>query len=1067
MRISLPAHCPGFPLTCILAGFWCGGIPTLCLAEAPLPEKISFNRDIRPIMSDTCFHCHGFDANTREADLRLDLPEEAFKKTSEGVVPIVPGDIKASEILVRIFDDEDPMPPEKAHKPLTDRQKALFRQWVAEGAHYETHWAYAPLERPPIPDGQAETAAIDAFVKARLAVDRIELSEEADRATLLRRLSFDLTGLPPTPEEVAAFVSDPAPDAYVKQVDRLLASPHFGERLAVWWLDIARFADTVGFHGDQYQRIFPYRDYVINAFNENKGFDQFTIEQLAGDLLPKPSTGQLVATGYNRLNMMTREGGAQPKEYLAKYGAERVRAVSAAWFGSTFGCAECHDHKFDPIKAHDFYALQAFFADLKQWGVYSDYGYTPEPELKGVNNDYPFYPEIQVISPYLKKQADANEAALADFLDQFAARMAHEPKLLAMAKSWLDESVAWLPDHPSAWVQPVPVASLLEKGKPRPEPAPATDGKAPAVVKPAFTTGADGTITLAKALGKEESLQLEFSASGLPRLSSVRVELPATGLDDAARTAGAGKTLKVALSVRGADGKVRKAPAGTGEATAKRPIFVSGAEVTGSLSEWRLPYDALAADAPADAWSAVWRLDVPMALATDEVIIATISGDSVLPLRVSFSPFAALNPLEAASESSLALVRKSKADQLSQNPALLETWLISTAAERKAFDDLSVFAKTRHDLRGGAAWSMVTEAVAVPRTVRLLPRGNFLDETGPVVLPATPSFLPGRLESTDERRYNRLDLAQWIVSEANPLTARALMNRTWQLYFGTGLSAVVDDLGSQGEPPSHPELLDWLASEFRSSGWDMKHMIRLMVTSATYRQSSKLRPERQTADPDNRLLASQNPRRLDAEFVRDNALFVAGQLQTSEIGGPSVKPYQPDGYYAALQFPDRDYVATASQEQWRRSVYMHWQRTFLHPMLANFDAPARDECAAMRTKSNTPQQALTLLNDPIFVEAARLFAVRIHRDATLADDAARLTRAYWLALAREPQSREAAALLQHLASQREHYASAPEDAAKLLATGFAPVPTENLTELAAWTSVCRVLLNLHETITRY
>jgi len=1065
-----------------LAACCCGSNGLVQSAEAPLPDKISFNRDIRPIMSDTCFHCHGFDGNTREADLRLDLPEEAFKETSEGVVPIVPGDVKASEIISRIFDSEDPMPPEKAHKPLTDRQKALFRQWVAEGAQYETHWAYAPLKRPELPAVQTDkptleaaapdaaapdAAAPDAFVKVRLARDGVKLSAEADRATLLRRLSFDLTGLPPTPEEVATFVADTSPDGYAKQVDRLIASPHFGERMAVWWLDIARFADTVGFHGDQNQRIFPYRDYVIDAFNQNKGFDQFTIEQLAGDLLREPTTEQRVATGYNRLNMMTREGGAQPKEYLAKYGAERVRAVSAAWFGSTFGCAECHDHKFDPIKAHDFYALQAFFGDLKQWGVYSDYGYTPEPELKGVNNDYPFYPEIAVTSPYLKKQADANEAAIAELRTQLGARLSSDPKLIDSAKQWLDESLAWLQEHPEGWIQPAPTATLLLKGKPSPEPKPTPEGKAPAAPKPSATVSSDGIVTIPKALGKEESLQLEMTAAGLSRLSSVRVTLPTAALDDAARAAGAGKTLKVAFSIRGADGKVRKLPAGTGEASAKRPIFAGGVEVAGTSSEWRLPYDALAADAPADAWSAVWLLDLPTALGADDVVIATITGDSALPLRVSLSPIAALDPLEAASETNLAALRKTKVDQLSQDPALLETWLVSTAAERSIYDQFKGLSKTRHELRGGKAWSMVSEAASEPRTVRLLPRGNFLDETGPVVLPSTPSFLPGRLESTDEHRYSRLDLAQWILSDENPLTARAVMNRTWQLFFGTGISAVVDDLGSQGEPPSHPELLDWLASEFRESGWDMKHMIRLMVTSATYRQSSNLRPERQTADPDNRLLASQNPRRLDAEFVRDNALFIAGQLQADEIGGPSIKPYQPAGYYAAIQFPNRDYVATIGMEQWRRSLYMHWQRTFLHPMLANFDAPARDECAAMRTKSNTPQQALTLLNDPIFVEAARVFAERVCGDDSLKDDAARLTRAYALALAREPQSREATALLQHLATQREYYAAVPDDAAKLLATGFAPVPTENLTELAAWTSVCRVLLNLHETITRY
>jgi hypothetical protein len=370
----------------------CAPIATLLLAVAFLcpiaraVEPVSFNRDIRPIMSNTCFHCHGNDATTREAGMRLDVREAALVATDGGVVPIVPGDPDSSEIIKRIFDDSDPMPPESAHKPLTAEQKALFRRWVAEGAVYEPHWAYAPLVRPAVPAGAVGRHPIDAFIEAKLAAKGLSPSPEAAQPVLERRLSLDLTGLPPE-AALPKGVAHPAGDAIV---DALLASPHFGERMAVWWLDIARYADTVGFHGDQNQRIFPYRDYVINAFNANKPFDQFTREQLAGDLLPNPTTEQLVATGYNRLNMMTREGGAQPKEYLAKYGAERVRSVAAAWFGSTFGCAECHDHKFDPIKARDFYELQAFFADVKQWGVYSDYGYTPEPELRGFDNEHPF-----------------------------------------------------------------------------------------------------------------------------------------------------------------------------------------------------------------------------------------------------------------------------------------------------------------------------------------------------------------------------------------------------------------------------------------------------------------------------------------------------------------------------------------------------------------------------------------------------------------------------------------------------------------------------------------------------
>jgi hypothetical protein len=368
-------------------------------------EPVRFNRDIRPILSDTCFHCHGFDAKTREADLRLDLREEALKETGDGLIPIVPGDPDKSEIILRIFDEDDPMPPEKAHKPFTPEQKELFRRWVAEGAVYEPHWAYAPLVRPALPKGYEKENPIDAFIRAQLAEKGLDLSPAAPVHVLARRLYLDLTGLPP--DSVTgnqSTVNGGTKSSIAEITDSLLSSPHFGERMAVWWLDIARYADTVGFHGDQNQRIFPYRDYVINAFNANKRFDVFTREQLAGDLIPGAGTEQLVATGYNRLNMMTREGGAQPKEYLAKYGAERVRSVAAAWFGSTFGCAECHDHKFDPIKARDFYELQSFFADVKQWGVYANYGYTPEPELEGVNNDSPFPPEIEVESPWLKNR---------------------------------------------------------------------------------------------------------------------------------------------------------------------------------------------------------------------------------------------------------------------------------------------------------------------------------------------------------------------------------------------------------------------------------------------------------------------------------------------------------------------------------------------------------------------------------------------------------------------------------------------------------------------------------------
>jgi len=1021
----------------------CGLLP---LPPLGAEERVSFNRDIRPIMSDTCFHCHGFDAKSREAGLRLDLRDAALRPTEGDVVPIVPGDPDSSEIIRRIFAADEPMPPESAHKPLTDAQKQLFRRWVAEGAVYEPHWAYAPLARPAVPATASGTNPIDAFIEAKLAAKGLRPSAEAPTHVLDRRLALDLTGLPP---EAALPKNGPLP-AGDALVDALLASPHFGERMAVWWLDIARYADTVGFHGDQNQRIFPYRDYVIGAFNANKPFDQFTREQLAGDLLPNPTTEQLVATGYNRLNMMTREGGAQPKEYLAKYGAERVRSVAAAWFGSTFGCAECHDHKFDPIKARDFYELQAFFADVKQWGVYSDYGYTPEAELRGFDNEHPFPPEIEVESPWLKKQVAATRRALAGQLTLAAERLAADPRGVTAQADWESKAAAFLEAHSDGWLTlSSEKAEVLKDGKPVPD---RTVNVAP-----------DAVVLIAEPLGKGESLRIAADVAAGETVAAVRMEIPFDTLAPADRGAVLGKTVRLSLAIHPAEGKPRPVTMRTGDATDRRPVYVSGVEVPGVDREWRLPFELEESARP----RAVWLVD-PVVVQPGDRLVATINVDGRISLRLSVSPFGAVDPKDVAGADDLATIItpvSARSPEQAQRAASL--FLLSTAHDRAAYDGVRTRAEKVRGLFDGKAWTMVTQAAATPLPVRVLPRGNWQDETGPVVLPATPSFLPARLESTDAKRLTRLDLANWLVSAANPITPRAVMNRLWAVFFGTGLSAVVDDLGSQGELPTHPELLDWLACEFHESGWDMKHMIRLIVTSRTYRQSSSLVPAALAVDPGNRLLASQNPRRLEAEFVRDNALAIAGLLDLDDLGGPSVKPHQPAGYYASLQFPNRDYVADTDGRQWRRSLYMHWQRTFLHPMLANFDAPARDECAAARNGSNTPQQALTLLNDPIFVEAARVFAARLLEDAAATDDAARIRLAYRQAVNREPHERELASLVGFLDTQRAAFKAAAADAEKSLAVGLAPRPKLDPVEHAAWTQVARVLLNTQEVITRY
>ena len=1018
------------------------GLPLF--GSAPGPQlPVSFNRDIRPIMSDTCFHCHGFDSKSREAGMRLDVREEALKPTKNDLIPIVPGKPEESEIIQRIMDAGDPMPPETMHKNLTPAQKELFRRWVAEGAVYEPHWAYTPLVKPEVPRANKVTSPIDAFIQARLAEKKIKPSPEAEKTRLLRRVSLDLTGLPPTAAETAAFLADRSRNAYEKQVERLLASPHHGERMAVWWLDIARFSDTVGFHGDQNQRIFPYRDYVINAFNSNKRFDQFTTEQLAGDLLPNPTTEQRVATGYNRLNMMTREGGAQPAEYLAKYGAERVRGVSAAWFGSTFGCAECHDHKFDPIKAKDFYELQSFFADVKQWGVYNDYDYTRNPELKGFNNEFPFPPELEVESPYLAARSARLKTELTSVIAALRQRAA-APAAVARQAVWLDETRAYLGRVPGGW-EPVREAKFeFRRGE-------------KVLSERTATLDADGTLRPDKPLVFRESSLLTFRpADG--RLASIRVEARVEPLPEAKEWKWPPAPLAINVNVIGADGKTRKAAVIFAEASAKAPRYSSGVEAHGVTGGWRFPEVNMP-----ETMTAVWRLAEPLTLAPEESLQLVITGDELPTIRLATSRLGALHPLDTASPATLAALTAEDRSPAQEN-LLIEAWAASTTEDTAGVASYYTTGAKLSEARGGKAMTMVTEA-APPIPVRLLHRGNWQDETGPLVTPSTPSFLPGRLESTPDKRLTRLDLARWITGRDNPITARAVTNRLWAMYFGIGLSAAVDDLGSQGELPSHPELLDWLAAEFRDGGWDLRQMIRLIVTSATYRQSSDYRPELREADPANRLLAAQNPRRLEAEFVRDNALFIAGALDVRDIGGPSAKPYQPAGYYAALQFPDRDYEASDADAQWRRGVYTHWQRTFLHPMLANFDAPARDECAAQRTLSNTPQQALTLLNDPTFVEAARLFAARMSVGGK--DDKARLRSAFRTALARDPKPAELNSLATFLATQRATYRAAPAEAEKLLRIGLSPPTTGDTAELAAWTQVARVLLNSQEVITRY
>jgi hypothetical protein len=826
---------------------------TLLAAAKASAAPVDFARDVRPILSVQCYQCHGPDDATRKAKLRLDVREDALKNGA-----IVPGKPDESELLNRLHtaDADKVMPPPKAKKPpITDAQRATLKQWISEGAKYSDHWSFTKLARPEVPkptDAAWGKNAIDAFVRYRLEQAGLKPSAEADKVTLIRRLYFDLTGLPPTPDAVKAFVNDPAPNAYEKVVDALLASPQYGERMAVWWLDLVRYADSIGYHSDNPMNVWLFRDYVIRAFNDTVPFDRFTTEQLAGDLIPNNTKWQRIASAYNRLLQTTEEGGGQAKEYIAKYSADRVRNYGQVWLGGTLMCAECHNHKFDPYSQADFYSVAAFFADIQE----------PSVGGRGPGTGFALTAEQEATQRKLNRAAaiaqarlDAASHALADFEDAFAD-----------AEKW-------------------------------PNPAPGKKGPA---------------------------------------------------------------TVAVPADVKAMLAKEKRTPA-------------------------------------------------------EVARLAAFARDSAPEL---------------------------KADR----------------------DALAAATKARTDFENTLPKVLIAQSGA-PRTVRILPRGDWLNETGPIVTPNVPGFLPPLPPlPKGQARYTRLDLAKWTVAPENPLTARVTANRLWRLFFGTGIARSLEESGTQGELPTHPELLDYLATEFAAK-WDVKALVKLMVTSAAYRQSSLETPAMRERDPLNKLFARQARQRLDAEFVRDTALSVSGLLN-QQVGGPSVKPYQPPGYWAALNFPTREWQKDAAPATYRRGMYTHWQRSFLHPAMAALDAPSREECTCDRPRSNIPQQALVLLNDPVFVEAAKALASKVLASGAK-DDGAKVAFAFERATGRAPNADESKILLGLLAKHRKQFAEKPDDAKKLLSVGDVPAPKDvKAEELAAWVSVCRTVLNLHETITR-
>ncbi|HVO97489.1 MAG TPA: PSD1 and planctomycete cytochrome C domain-containing protein [Bryobacteraceae bacterium] len=1031
----------------------------------PVCGEVSFNRDIRPIMADTCFRCHGPDKNARMMGLRLDLREEALKTTQSGVTPIVPGDPDHSAIIQRIFaTDRKIMPPASAHKELTASQKATIRQWIAEGAKYEGHWAYQPVQHYPV---SAAENPIDYFIRARLDKEGLKPSPEADRRTLIRRVTLDLTGLPPTPDDVDAFVKD---GNYEQLVNRLMASPRYAEMQAMHWLDAVRYADTCGFHGDNVFPAWPYRDYVLRAIRDNMPFDRFTREQLAGDLLPNASVDQKVASAYNRMNRTSAEGGLQPKEYLAKYAADRARTTAVAWLGSTVGCAECHDHKFDPFTSRDFYSMEAFFADIKETGLVPDRG-------------------TKAWGSLLELPTDAQRAKQQDLKARLEA-----------AKKALDDKVATMTAREQQWEKDVLAAykaGKLNWKDQRPFEAKAQDGAKLTIYndEPLDFTYYDGGTQLFE---HKPGGGLVVASGPNPANETYTVSLKpgegtwtALGVHIVQEDSLPGERLG-----RGADRVVITEV--DAELNGRKLKFVLANQSNSSDLSRDVPAMAAIDGDPKTGWGISGpgdNNDIMLALRfaekvhtqKDTVMTVRLHQDSDVRRATAGRFRIALSDAEYSWPSFL---KRPYKEENSKNDGLPEP-IVKALEEKDRKDEqkkaiLNHFAWMQPDLQPlvievakldaelaileGSIPKVVVSEATEPREIRILARGNFLDESGAVVQPAIPAFL-GKLD-TGSRRATRLDLANWLVSDQNPLTPRVTVNRIWRQFFGTGIFKTLDDLGSQGEWPRHPELLDWLASEFvhpqyEAAGthdWDMKHIVRTIVMSQAYRQSSAPRADLEEKDPDNRLIARQSRYRVDAEEVRDIELSVAGLL-VEKFGGPSVKPYQPDGYLATLNFPKREYAASHGDDLYRRGIYTLWQRTFLQPSLLNFDAPAREECVVNRVNSNTPLQALDLLNDPIYVEAARVFAENMLKLQSTPQ--AEINAAFERALSRKPSPEESRVLMGLYQESLAEYRTNGKAASEFIHTGEKPVdPALKPADLAAMTTVARAILNLHETITR-
>ncbi len=1043
------------------------------IAAAPgeaAAKPVDFDREIRPILSDTCFACHGPDEKQRMAKLRLDTKDGMFADRG-GYQILAPGKSADSKLYQRISatDKARRMPPPYAERTLNEKQIELMRRWIDEGAKWEMHWAYVPPQRPDLPAVKNTSwprNPIDNFILARLESEGLQPSPEADKATLIRRVTFDLTGLPPTPAEVDAFLRDKSPDAYQKVVDRLLASPRYGERMAMHWLDLARYADTHGYHIDSHREMWHWRDWLIGAFNRNMPFDEFTIEQLAGDLLPHPTLAQQIATGFNRNHMINFEGGAIPEEYQNEYVVDRLEATSVVWLGTTMGCARCHDHKYDPIKQKDFYRFYAFFNTISEKGLDGRRGNAqpvlelPSPELDKLQAVKNAICEHETALPN-KDDLDAMQAA---WEKSALAAIPEPPREGLLAHYELDGNVADSSGHYRHGV--VLHGDLTYSGGPAGR---AADFDGETHVEWGNTAAFDRTEPFSVAMwlrpgGNKEmavlqkvdgaaarqGYELSFEESQvLPHLergSRLYVRLIHHWPDDAIQVRtreplvlgewhhaaieydGSGKASGVQLYL---DGK-------------KAEIETVEDHLTGSIRSAA----PLSVGDPA--------LGKPYRGAMDDV--------RFYGRALSYAEIEQLAIHEPA-RATITMIPKKRSG--AQKERLRDYFLTRGVSPEisKSYAELKDLRHEKEELDWVVPTSMVMQEMEESRETAVLGRGDYRNR-GEVVTPGVPAVLPA---FSKDLPANRLGLAKWLVDPGHPLTARVAVNRYWQLLFGAGIVKAAEDFGSQGDPPSHPQLLDWLATEFIRTKWDVKAMQRLIVTSATYRQSSRVTPELRERDPENRLVAHGPRFRLPAEMVRDNALAASGLL-VEKLGGPSVFPYQPKGLWEEIAYGDvysaQTYALSHGADLYRRSMYSFWKRTSPPPSLITFDAPDREKCTARRAVTNTPLQALVLMNDPTYVEAARALAQRMIREAG-PDPVKRIRYGFRLATARDPQPKEVQVLREMERAGLANYRQHKDAALKLDNVGESKFDAAlDSSELAAWTTVASTILNLDETITR-